>query len=1810
MSYFADSAATYILRQTEGMLSIGAATQRRLLFALPALPSHVVLALANRLDSYCLRSGRVELVFKIALSEWQVWSIQDQTTAKDHGWTDETGNLTCYRNALPPTDGRIGLMVLVGVDRVTDASGLADFHQCGPDVIWNEQMGTSFGDWVRFALRAAGLNDEVNARLLARFDDALRPLIKQGRADLLQIADALERVDFTQAVHAEDAFAILMRSLGKLGLPVFHPPSRRKIDWGTYYERAAQFFSYSLYLDERERSKARKAIDAFREALADGTAPIDSVAAEETYHPYATWDDYLNGIQRYVEEDDQTERSRLLGCDFIFLADKVLRFRKPSEKPEKDTVRKLDGSPVEVVLHGLWATFADFAGADLAFTEVERIEIEGVEFRHDYEESDEDQGDNPVEREEQARVYLRRLTGGVDGLVERHVMLVWPGQAADRLVEISCRLCGENVSYRYAGQGEPSLTFSVSLVGAGLEGPFFRRFAWRLPDIHSYRLAEGLIRWASDALRRCPDTWKLPVFHVPYYEELIRARDDEETRRVLLHSIRDAFDPEKRITSLLTREWLESDDGLIASLKPLADSYVRFLDDARANGLHAALETSWTMLRQTFLAACEAFVAGSAQDTEMLLAPVLMRVFLVVRRRGAAEGDHWVADPEERSGVATALHPAVLEMLHAQSRFLFSCFNAATARELRRKGIRKLFSDGVWNGFIDLASIRSPLETLLCDGNQSLDTNIRGLDLIHRIGLSENENATLSTRLLLRYEGFEDEELADVELFRDTRESRLLHRLMVDYFRLHPHARDGLSLAVYRNADIQPVIAAVHQYLMTLADRRQEKLFVLHEGRRKPYAMTVTIFSESGDDVGAERWIEQWRERWEAAESESKFEPYRHCRFSVAHRIVPEQNRFASFRRLIQDSLEADIAVLYDFIGAGQVGNRFERVEPYDVRTRTLQFPILEKACCAVRNPARRFQRTRLLSNRQFRLCSLHTEVMARLKHAGVATDREHVVMSIGDYQPWMGIVDALHARAEWVVCIDPNMDERLVKERGDTSPREREIIGFGSGVGLHGESNYTVSTELFSLSDVRHRLAASIRSLYGPQGWTGDECRQVADSVLREASELSGLSLVRATGVGQYIREFMAYALTRKMLRERDAVLCDQLVSLDAYRHWFDGADDGRRPDLLWLTARLDTDGRIRLNLRLVECKLAERSIQHLLKARDQIQNGLRVLHEAFQPRCADTKLLDDVRPDQRYWWLQLHRLIASKSEIAPAQQSAVMSALERLADGDYDIAWGGAVFAFWCDDSSAVMRCAGSWTVNEGTGEVAAEVFEMGSDFVKALCTTGTAFPMPWEEITGKAQVGGGNVCDELPAPEEHLASAVWDEDDEYPPPSGDELEVGATGGEHEPLPLTPESPPATGTGAPIERVELGTPLVLPPPSPPVDAVPALTIPVPAIPQRVLLGTAGEGREIYWEFGCPGLQNRHLMIFGSSGTGKTYAIQCLLCELGRLGQNSLIVDYTDGFLPSQLAPPTISNLSPVQHYVRQAPLPVNPFKKQTSIEEGMVFEDTPAIIAKRVASIFKSVYELGDQQFSLLIDAITQGVEQDGEGFTLAGLVDILESFLDEESHSRVRVRDTLSKLKPFMQQAPFAGDGDMGWERLLTDTANRCHIFQFFKVDRHTARAMIEFVLWDLYAFARSFGTERTPRVVILDEVQNLDLGLEAPVGKYLTEGRKFGLSLIVATQTLNNLKGDRLSRLFQAAQKLFFRPSDNELSDHARLLQNAAPGTGTTQEWIARLSGLQKGECWSLGPVLNEKTGKLETRVYKVRVRSLEERGFHG
>ena len=153
--------------------------------------------------------------------------------------------------------------------------------------------------------------------------------------------------------------------------------------------------------------------------------------------------------------------------------------------------------------------------------------------------------------------------------------------------------------------------------------------------------------------------------------------------------------------------------------------------------------------------------------------------------------------------------------------------------------------------------------------------------------------------------------------------------------------------------------------------------------------------------------------------------------------------------------------------------------------------------------------------------------------------------------------------------------------------------------------------------------------------------------------------------------------------------------------------------------------------------------------------------------------------------------------------------------------------------------------------------------------------------------------------------------------------------------------------------------------------------------------------------------------------------------------------------------------------------------------------------------------------------IRAVKTGLEHSGtDGMTLADLIPRLEELMEQKGTVGQSAASVVSKLRPFIDQEPFGEEDPESWERLFTGLTHRCHIVQLAGFMKDAARLVTEFSLIDLYWFYRSRGTQHCPRVIVLDEVQNLDHREESPLAQLLREGRKFGFSLILATQIMSN------------------------------------------------------------------------------------------
>ncbi len=364
------------------------------------------------------------------------------------------------------------------------------------------------------------------------------------------------------------------------------------------------------------------------------------------------------------------------------------------------------------------------------------------------------------------------------------------------------------------------------------------------------------------------------------------------------------------------------------------------------------------------------------------------------------------------------------------------------------------------------------------------------------------------------------------------------------------------------------------------------------------------------------------------------------------------------------------------------------------------------------------------------------------------------------------------------------------------------------------------------------------------------------------------------------------------------------------------------------------------------------------------------------------------------------------------------------------------------------------------------------------------------------------------------------------------------------------------------------------------------------------LLIGTSEKYNEnILWEFGNKGLQNRHLLITGSSGSGKTYAIQTLLYEVSRQNIPVVIFDYTDGFTQSQLVPEFIESAESQleYHLVIKDKLGLNPFERYPMKIADFMMTEEPYQVALRLASTFKKVYSLGDQQYAAIYEAVKIGIEKKQDEFDLNAMIEYLKES-DNKSAQTV-----ISKIQPFVHSNIFDTSSDLNWEKIKN--SSKIHIFQLSGYNREIQTLITELALWDLWNYFVMNGSENSPFVVVMDEAQNISHDESSASGKILTEGRKFGLSGWYATQFLrNSVSNDEIQRLHQSAHKLYFRPTDSGVDEVASYLSTDKL---EISNWKKRLLSLKKGQCVSVG--YEKKMNELKrSEPQIVNITSFEER----
>ncbi len=1766
MNLYIETVATYIVTAWSQTL-VSQSSEQELRFILESLDPEGAFDLCAALEAHQqTQRQKIETHFKVATGLWREWqrhysrSELQQQMAQRGGigsggelrWIDADDRMTWYRNRTlqPGSDGLV--VVLIGLNHTTDQGGLADFHRVDEQRIW-AVMEQNFRGWITRLCQRLGI--DANDSEIDRLDEILQRLFSVRPRQLARLAGFIESELISSDTPCDTLSELIEQFY--IALPFWEIPPL----WQVPKDRrgreavveAAAFIARHPFKSATDQKKGWAKLEA---ALAADQLTLPEVRGGAAI--YADLPSYRETLHAFIHKADTAARGRLLQSD-LWPVLEILKRKVSKAKSEKQKVRLLEGSSLEVVLRAVWETIAEFqrahGGRALSET-LSRVRIVAERFMHDLD-ADEEAG---CDRHTQAAEVVRGVLGGLhERLLQAPLYLLNDeGVLDEEGGGVEWGLEWEAVSFG-TSRASPHLQFRVLLESFEDEADeecFSRPFRWAFGPNHPERVRlravqEVLQRW--DRFER--PLRLLPAFAVPsvVITALYYAADIEEANRLLQQGF-----AEMELVDLLQDCPPNSlSPTLEDRLERLTRRYRQFLDHYRAHGYYAALHENYVELLQSYLHCVETLLRPEERGAAWLL-PRFYKAFLLL------EAPLVPAAPFISAAVAWGLTPAVLELTEAQMRLLCDSFSEVVA--LRQQGLEGAAQ--AFDRLNGLVMLRRPLAGMVVDAKGTLSAAIKPYGLIHYFGTPPATGKSLAVQTLLREEEIDDDENL-TDLVQESDESRVVKRVVNDYRQLYPMAEDGVRILALHVEDLSQLLGGIDRFLADYLKQSPPSW--------PTFCCELMVYSTSASPLAVERQLALWRDQRMAIYRDKG----RSLILRVGHRYARQQQQM--IKALKEEKRLYDIAFLFNFLASGMRG-AVEAALPFNFSFGSAtsvgdnrKFPIGEYP-----RPIRKQQpqqRQSLLSNRRLRVQSAHANLSAQL----IAPQNgrpDHLIFGQIDYQPWQAVITELHDKAQWVACIDPFIDKRLLVGMGGLD--RRKIVGFASGLGAYGELNLAISTEQDTLEQLEQRVEGHLSSLllFGSQRY-----QEMARTVVAEAEEVIGLSSLRAVvGDGEKVREVVGFAAIHRLLPPPVGAVMVQLLPVDALQAWFSGAIGSHRPDLLQVALRLRPNQIPLIEMRVIECKFAQFSPHHLAHAVDQIRDGLIHLSGRFLPNRADIGV---PAFDRRYWWAQLQRALTSRAvvDLALTEQRELEQALELIIEGGYAITWRAAIFTFWTNEAIAEPQQTRLEVPLEGLVKPLQQPVGFA---IEQIALGYTELEQLFEGAVPELTLDG--------VPLQIAATVAEDSDEveEWLEPTPLELIP------PEPIQSKPKPKPK-----PVKPKSVESKIVMPEPIQPESIPPKPTEPLPAkvevtvtVPAQLLIGTKSNGEPVYWNYGHEGLENRHLLIFGSSGFGKTYGIQCLLAEMAQQQLRSLIVDYTDSFLPTQVEPlfKEVTQLN--SHFVTHHKLPLNPFRRQQVVLDPSIppMEESPYQVASRIAAIFSSVYTtMGDQQSATLVKVLEEGIEADPQ-FNLNRLH---QQLLEAGSYGE----SLANKITPFIKTDPFRSGDSLVWADLFGDPNHAVQVLQLKGIARDIQRLVTEFVLWDLYDYATHSGSRHRPLPVVLDEIQNLDHRSDSPIDKMLREGRKFGLSLILATQTVSQFDQEQRDRLFLAGHKLFFKPADTEVDRFAQLLSTI---TGEPKgEWGERLMKLEKGRCYSIGGVLGS-SGKLQNKPLLVSVTSLDQR----
>ena len=315
------------------------------------------------------------------------------------------------------------------------------------------------------------------------------------------------------------------------------------------------------------------------------------------------------------------------------------------------------------------------------------------------------------------------------------------------------------------------------------------------------------------------------------------------------------------------------------------------------------------------------------------------------------------------------------------------------------------------------------------------------------------------------------------------------------------------------------------------------------------------------------------------------------------------------------------------------------------------------------------------------------------------------------------------------------------------------------------------------------------------------------------------------------------------------------------------------------------------------------------------------------------------------------------------------------------------------------------------------------------------------------------------------------------------------------------------------------------------------------------------------------PTSPNHSIIISGISGSGKSCKQNLMELQAVKEGNTIIVIDYSQNHQPQFLLSSIAEEYNSYINRIDAVKDGINLNLLLPIIQNGKR-ESSLNVISGNIVALSMG-NSMGVKQKSALRTILEQAIKnfasnQDNESEALISAFDMYKENL--------ACQEVYQKLYTFLHSNVLRQGNKKKIE------AGKINIFDLKELDIQVASIVSEIILAYLWRLTFNIGLPKEWNKVIcsLDEFQHLSIKKDSTLRTILREGRRFNLSLLLATQTLSIFNTAEIAMLNQTATRLLFRPNDNDLKKIAQTIDFEQ-----TNYWKNELSNLQVGECIAIG-----------------------------